>query len=155
MGNEYILSMPLILIFIFSVTVLLIDAIWHSKKAVYYLSVLSLLAVLAASVNTMFASPELINDAINKAVNSNELIISNISSMITWGGYAGFLDTVFCIAGILTLLASRSYIKREYNEYNEYYALVLFAVSGMMFIGHAANLLLLFIGIEIDRKSVV
>lgn len=153
MGNEYILSLPLILIFIFSVLVLLVDAVWHSKKAVYAFTLFSLVAVLAVAANTMFASGDIVSGAVVSAVNSNDIIISNIASMITWGGYAGFLDVVFCIGGILTLLASRSYITREYNEYNEYYTLILFAVSGMMFIAHAANFLILFIGIEIMSIS--
>jgi NADH-quinone oxidoreductase subunit N len=153
MGNEYILSLPLLLIFIFSVVILLVDSIWHSKKAVYAFSIFSLVAVLAAAVNTMFATPAILTDAVAGAVKSNDIIAKNIVSMVTLGGYAGFLDMVFCIGGILTLLASRSYITREYNEYNEYYTLILFSVSGMMFIAHASNFLLLFIGIEIMSIS--
>lgn len=153
MGNEYILSLPLTLIFIFSVVLLLLDAVWHNKKAVYVFSVLSLLAVLGSALNTLFADNELIKNAVNSALNSDDIFAKNIVTMMSLGGYAGFLDVVFCIGGILTLLASRSYITREYNEYNEYYALILFAVSGMMFIAHASNFLLLFIGIEIMSIS--
>jgi NADH-quinone oxidoreductase subunit N len=63
------------------------------------------------------------------------------------------MDILFALAGLMTLLASRKYITREYKELNEYYSLLLLSVSGMMLIAHANNLLILFIGIEIMSIS--
>jgi NADH-quinone oxidoreductase subunit N len=71
------------------------------------------------------------------------------NGQITFAGAAAYFDIIFCIAGILTLVASRQYFKREYKEYNEFSALLLFSISGMMLLAHANNLLILFIGVEL------
>ncbi len=147
LGNEYILASPLILIFGFSIVNLLIDAIGRSRKAVYYFSIAGLAVTALFAGFTLPATPEDINYAYSAA--AGNLASLNLLNMITIGGYASFMDILFCIGGILTLLAARPYILREYDEYSEFYSLIVFAVSGMMFIGHAANFLLLFIGIEI------
>ncbi len=78
---------------------------------------------------------------------------TSFNDMITMGGYAAYFDVLFCGAGIMTLLAARPYLRREGAEYDEFYTLLVSAVSGMMFMAHANNLLVLFIGIELMSIS--
>lgn len=60
--------------------------------------------------------------------------------------YAGAI--VFLIGAILTVLLSLRYLGRERIAVPEYYALLLFAVIGMLLMGGAADLIVLFLGLE-------
>ncbi len=142
MGSETILMSPLLIIGIFSIIVLMLDAFFKNKKAlVFWTSIVSLILTGAAAAYVL----------INQEcwINSINFADSYTRGMINFGGYSPYFDIIFCLAGIMTLFASRSYIQREYKEYNEFYALMLFAITGTMLIGHAGNLLTLFIGIEL------
>lgn len=59
-----------------------------------------------------------------------------------------FFLATFILIAILTLLLSASFVRREDIESGEYYALVLFATTGFMFVASAANLVMLFLAIE-------
>ena len=69
--------------------------------------------------------------------------------MLSTGRYAHFFDMVFAASGALTVMLSRSYTAREGIEHGEYYALILFAVAGMMLMAGAADLIILFLGLEL------
>jgi NADH-quinone oxidoreductase subunit N len=73
--------------------------------------------------------------------------------MLSTGGYASFFAMVFCAAGSLTVMLSRSYLARQGIEHGEYYALMLFAVAGMMLMAGAADLIILFLGLELMSIS--
>lgn len=59
-----------------------------------------------------------------------------------------FFLATFILIAFLTLLMSASFVRREEIESGEYYALMLFATTGFMFVGSAANLVMLFLAIE-------
>jgi len=73
--------------------------------------------------------------------------------MITVGGFANYFDVLFCGAGLMAMFAARPYLQREGAELDEYYTLLVSAVTGMMLMAHANNLLVLFIGIELMSIS--
>jgi NADH-quinone oxidoreductase subunit N len=73
--------------------------------------------------------------------------------MLSTGGYAHFFAMVFAASGALTVMLSRSYTAREGIEHGEYYALILFAVAGMMLMAGAADLIILFLGLELMSIS--
>ncbi len=75
------------------------------------------------------------------------------SGMVNVGGFANYFDVLFCAAGIMSMLAARPYLQREDNEIDEYYTLLVSAVAGMMLIAHSANLIALFVGIELMSIS--
>lgn len=114
---------------------IVIQAYVRSTKLVfgYYLGTLSLTAVLAiitsGAKGTMF------------------------SGMITTGGYANYFDVLFCAAGILSMIAARPYLQRLDGELDEYYTLLVSAVTGMMLMAHANHMLVTFIGIELMSIS--
>ncbi len=141
MELEYHLLMPLIMISALSVVAVIFDAVWKNKSINFWLSILGLLATIAAAAYTMTIP----TDSIEK-VASGDLISRH---QISFGGYSAYFDIVFCLAGLLTIVAAKPFIKREYNEYNEFYSLILFSICGMMLISHSSNLLILFIGIEL------
>ncbi len=72
---------------------------------------------------------------------------------ITLDSFARYFDAIFLIAAIATVLISYRYLDVERHQYCEYYALLLFAVSGMMFLAGALDLVSLFVGLELMSVS--
>jgi NADH-quinone oxidoreductase subunit N len=65
-----------------------------------------------------------------------------------------FINIVLCIVGILTMMFSDEVVEREGLPPGEYYALTLFALSGMMMMAAAVDLLVIFLALEILSLSV-
>ena len=74
---------------------------------------------------------------------------SSFSGMVLTDGFSFFLTLVICLIIVLTILVSLSYQNFFANvNCGEYYALVLFAGVGMIFMATAGNLILLFVALE-------
>ncbi|MBM4170021.1 MAG: NADH-quinone oxidoreductase subunit N [Ignavibacteria bacterium] len=71
------------------------------------------------------------------------------NNMIVQGPYAQFFTVIFLVTGILTILLSRGYLDRQGIHRSEYYLLVVFAISGMMLLAYAMDLIVVFLGIEL------
>jgi NADH-quinone oxidoreductase subunit N len=69
-------------------------------------------------------------------------------------GYAIFFDLLILGAGVLVVLMSMSYLEESGIGAGEYYALVLFAIVGMIVMTSATDLIVLFLGLEIMSISV-
>lgn len=78
---------------------------------------------------------------------------TTFGGMISIGGFANYFDVLFCGAGLLAMFAARPYLQRENSELDEFYTMLVSAVSGMMLMAHANNLLVLFVGIELMSIS--
>jgi NADH-quinone oxidoreductase subunit N len=68
--------------------------------------------------------------------------------------FALFINLVLCIVGVLTMLFSDEIVEREQLPPGEYYALTLFAISGMMLMAAATDLLVIFLALEVLSLSV-
>jgi NADH-quinone oxidoreductase subunit N len=68
--------------------------------------------------------------------------------------FSTFFKFVFYIACGLGILVSINYLKTEDLERGEYYALMLFATSGMMLMASAADLITLYLGLELMALSI-
>jgi NADH-quinone oxidoreductase subunit N len=73
--------------------------------------------------------------------------------MVVLDPYVSFFNVVICYAVALILLLSIDYLKRMGAESGEYYALVLFAGSGMMLMASAADLIVVFLALELMSLS--
>jgi NADH-quinone oxidoreductase subunit N len=73
--------------------------------------------------------------------------------MIVLDNYALFFDIIICYATALILLLSMDYLRRAGVESGEYYALVLFAASGMMLLAAASDLIVVFLALELMSLS--
>jgi NADH-quinone oxidoreductase subunit N len=89
------------------------------------------------------------------------LIVAMVASAALWnrheigfGGtllldrYAVFFNVLLCLAAILTLLMSMDYLATIELHIGEYYAIVLFVTVGMVLMAAAADLIVLFLGLE-------
>ncbi|QCQ20917.1 NADH-quinone oxidoreductase subunit N [Desulfoglaeba alkanexedens] len=69
--------------------------------------------------------------------------------MIYADAFAVFFNAVFLLGTLLVVLLSVGVLSWERIERGEYYALLLFSTAGMMLMAQAANLVMLFLGLEI------
>jgi NADH-quinone oxidoreductase subunit N len=72
----------------------------------------------------------------------------DLAGMIAVDGFATFCKFVLAGFGLVTVWLAHDYMKREGAEEGEFYALVLFAVAGMMLMGSAADLIVVFLALE-------
>jgi len=79
--------------------------------------------------------------------------IQSTSVMLHGDGFTAFFITIFIIAGALVILTADQYLRRNNINLGEFYALIIFAVCGMSLMAAAADLLVLFIGLEIMSIS--
>src|SRR5262249_50296866 len=69
--------------------------------------------------------------------------------MVRMDGVALFLCSTVLIGAMLTVLGSAKYLEHVYSNWGEFYTLVLSSVTGMMFLAAAADLLMLFLALEL------
>jgi len=70
------------------------------------------------------------------------------NGMFILDAFSVFFKVVFLLAAILTILVSSRYLDVERANAGEFYALILFAVLGMMFLASAGDFITIFVSIE-------
>jgi NADH-quinone oxidoreductase subunit N len=65
-----------------------------------------------------------------------------------------FVTGILIVVGLLSLAISATTIEREHLPRGEYYALMLFAIAGMMLMATATDLLIIFLALEVLSLSV-
>lgn len=73
--------------------------------------------------------------------------------MIRSGTFTSFTYVIFVLSGLLVVLLSDKYLTEENINYGEYYIIMFMSVIGMMLMGAAANLTVVFIGLELMSIS--
>lgn len=69
--------------------------------------------------------------------------------MIVVDGFAVFLNVLFLVSGLAGIAVAYDYLKRMGLERIEYYVLLLFSISGMMLMALAADLIVVFLSLEL------
>ncbi|NJO35456.1 MAG: transposase [Rhodospirillales bacterium] len=124
--------LPILVVIIGGIALLLIDLAIPKSNKVFtaYIAIVTMLVALVA-------------------VPSVDGAISGFSGMVASDGYARFLDALLLIIGIITTLLTLRYNEARGIMRGEFFPLTLFALSGMMLMGHATNLLTVFIAVEL------
>ena len=68
--------------------------------------------------------------------------------------FSVFFNVTICAIGLLTILISTGTAERDRLPTGEYYALVMFSLSGMMLMGSTRDLLVIFLALEIMSLGV-
>jgi NADH-quinone oxidoreductase subunit N len=132
LSSELFAIAPIISITIVSLIVLLVEAlVKQSERLSYWISVAGLVITAYLAIVTM----PLIGTAYNR--------------MVTVGGFGSVFATLFNIAALLTVVLSRDYLTKEQANFGEFYLLILFSTLGMMLMASAADLIVLFLGLEL------
>jgi NADH-quinone oxidoreductase subunit N len=82
-------------------------------------------------------------------LSSNVLPLEGFYGMIRLDGFALVFQSIFLIGAALAIAISTRYLDVEGEQHGEYYALVLFATVGMMFLGCGFDLITLYISLEL------
>lgn len=69
--------------------------------------------------------------------------------MITVDGFGTFLTMLFLGSGIVAIALSFDYLTRQEIQRGEYYVLLLFSISGMILMSMAADLIVVFLALEL------
>lgn len=127
---------PISIVTVFALAVLTVEALRKQSDALtFWLSLIGLLLAALAAVASVPQSG------------------TAFSGMVTTGGFAGFFSTLFSVAGFLSILLARSSLSKEGMEHGEFYAMMLFGVIGMMLMASSADLVVLFLGLELMSVS--
>lgn len=158
MQLDFILAAPIVFLSVMATFAMVLDAVktkGNSKTtflySIYVLCFTALLSVLTFVPNGHMGLVAILSN-LGLAPSPETLphgLPTVFNGMLSTGGYGCFFDVIFALGGVMTILAARPFLEAEKLEHPEFYTLILFAVAGMMLIGHASNMLTLFIGIEV------
>ena len=71
------------------------------------------------------------------------------SGMVVVDGFSVFVNALLLVSGLLGVALAYGYVRRMGLERGEYYTLLLFSVTGMMLMAQAADLIVVFIALEL------
>jgi len=71
------------------------------------------------------------------------------NNMVVLDGFSTFVNALLLISGLLGVALAYGYVKRMGIERGEYYTLLLFSVTGMMLMAQAADLIMVFLALEL------
>jgi len=75
--------------------------------------------------------------------------LSAFGGMVVLDGFSSFLSALFLASGIAAIAIAYGYLKRMGLERGEYYTLMLFSLSGMLLMAQAADLIIVFLALEL------
>lgn len=116
--------------------VLLYLGLYKVKKALLPVTVIGLVAALVLAI-----------------VQWNDVAVPLYHDMLFFNNFSIAFSTVTIVSTILILLLSKDYFDRISSHVAEYYAIILFALAGIVIMVSYYNLTMLFIGIEIMSVS--
>lgn len=133
-ATDYLRFLPEIIMIAIGTLIMLLEPLLggNKKDSLSGLTVLGFIAALVA------------------AVMANGMPGTSFSNMLIVDGFATFFRVLVIGVGILTVLSSAQYLKREHAASAEYYALLLFSVTGQCVMATANELIMIFIGLEIS-----
>jgi NADH-quinone oxidoreductase subunit N len=128
---------PMLIVTVTACVVLLLDLLppRYRKDHLGFVGVAGIVAALVASL-TMWGADR-----------------HALSGMVVLDNFALFFHLIIAYATGLILLLSMDYVRRQGVETGEFYILVLFAAVGMMLMASAADLLVVFLGLEVMSLS--
>jgi len=138
LGIDYISILPEVITATAGIVIMMIDAISRkSQKAVYGLIALAALAGSALSVFPL----------------RDRTGTTSFRGMIVTDDLRLAFALIFLLVTFLTVLISLYWIEEEALPMAEYFALLMFATTGMLFMAAAGDLVMIFLGLEITSIS--
>jgi NADH-quinone oxidoreductase subunit N len=124
---------PLTLLTLWASVLLLIDLFIPKERK----GVTALLSALGLALTLGFTLAQIGQEA------------TGFSGMVVIDGFSIFVNALLLVSGLLGVALAYGYIKRMGLERGEYYTLLLFSVTGMMLMAQAADLIVVFLALEL------
>jgi NADH-quinone oxidoreductase subunit N len=133
------------------IVILLVDAIWPSRdqRLAAGLSILGLAGAAAASVRIWLRIDDLVAGGRPEAAASAPVL----GGMVAGDKYSVFFRLVILASAAVAVLLGYHYLRRTGEARGEFYALLLFATSGMTLLTAAADLIVVFLSLEVLSLS--
>jgi NADH-quinone oxidoreductase subunit N len=143
--------LPELIVIGVGVAILLIDAIWPSRdqRLAAGLSLLGLAGGAAASVWIWIA----VDDRVAEGATPAAAAPTFLGGMVAGDKYAAFFRLVILASAAVAVLLGSHYLRRTGEGRGEFYALVMFATSGMTLLAAAADLIVVFLALEVLSLS--
>lgn len=130
---DYATIWPLIFLSVWACVLLLVDIFIPKERK----GITALLSVLGLALALGFTLTQ-IGDG-----------LTGFEGMVVIDGFAVFVNALLLLTGILGVALAYGYVKRMGLERGEYYILLLFSVTGMMLMAQAADLIVVFLALEL------
>jgi NADH-quinone oxidoreductase subunit N len=131
---EYIRVLPEIILTLFGTLIMFLEAVLKDRQK----GILTVIAILG------------LGGAVAGAIVANGNPGLAFHDMIVVDGFATFFRVLVILVGLLAVLASTEYLRRENAGTGEFFALILFSLAGMSIMAAANELIMIFIGLEIS-----
>lgn len=128
--HDLFLALPITFVTLWAVLLIVIEATAKRAQLTFSLTSIGFLALIAITLVT------------------NEQGYA-FGEMVLLSPYSQFANFVFALSGLLVITLSQSYLAKENSHFGEYSIIVFIATLGMMLMACAANMVVLFIGLEI------
>jgi NADH-quinone oxidoreductase subunit N len=135
--NAFAATIPILIVVLSAIAAMLAEAIRHPGERMY-IAGFGLIGLVGALVASCFLWD---TDAVSFGV-------------VRADNFALFINIILCIVGIMTMVFSHDVVERDDLPAGEYYALTLFAISGMMLMAAAVDLLVIFLALEVLSLAV-
>jgi len=133
MTTDVIAVLPEIAVTVTALLILMSDAMLERAQARRWLPVLTVVGLITA----IFSGPFITTGG------------SYFSGFVVVDTFATFFRVLFCVLAIFATLVAPEYLERRGIPAGEYYATILFSTIGAMTIALAADLISLFVGLEL------
>jgi NADH-quinone oxidoreductase subunit N len=133
-----ILILPVLLIMVWAMVLMIVDLILPPEKK-KWIAWLTLVGIALAFVQTVGMWD----------YSGGTFTPEGGTPMIAVDNYGTFINAIILLTAFLAVLISIDYLKKADIDRGEYYYLMLFSVSGMMLMGMANDLIVIFLALEL------
>jgi NADH-quinone oxidoreductase subunit N len=130
---DFYTVLPLLLLTFWACVLLLVDLLIPKENK----GLTALLAALGLALTLGFTLSQLGRENLG------------FSGMVVLDGFSIFVNALLLVSGLLGVALAYGYVKRVGIERGEYYTFLLFSVIGMMLMAQAADLIVVFLALEL------
>ena len=127
---NFSLILPLLTVIVWACMLLLVDLFVKRKGVTALLAAVGLAGSLGLTISQVGSSG------------------TGFNNMVVLDGFSVFVDVLLLVAGLFGIALAYGYLKRMGLERGEYYTLLLFSIAGMMLMAQAADLIIVFLALE-------
>jgi NADH-quinone oxidoreductase subunit N len=148
-STDYLLALPMVLLTLFGLGILLIDlmlpAEWKRINAFIALAGIAFSAMATLKLHLAYRLSERLGNDVQP--------FTGFMGSLLVDRFAIYFFYLFLMGGAIAVLMSVHYLEVEHENHGEFYALMLFAMVGMMCMAAGYDIVLLFIGLELMAIS--
>lgn len=128
---NFSIILPLLLLIVWACALLMVDLFVKRTGLTAFLAALGLALALGLNLSQIGMSG------------------TSFNNMVVLDGFSIFVNGLLLVSGLFGVALAYDYVKRVGIERGEYYVLLLFSIAGMMLMAQAADLIIVFLALEL------